>query len=395
MTDQARLAECVGRLDAGTRALLDLSLRRAIPDEQVASVLGVDAASIPPRRARGIAELADMMEVPGPSELAALLIAIPELPESAWDVPVAAPQFSGQVSRARRARAFRRTAVAASPLVALGAVIAAIAVSAGSDNGGGRSVLTGAGSGAAGHAASGPQASVFAPAPRHGLPAGVPLTPARSGKAKHSRAERAAARRHRARRHQAAGAQQALARREGSAAPRIERVVFHPPAPAPAPVIHHAPRHVKHHNAPALPKPAPAPHLSPPSTPAPAPAPAPVPQPNSTVQVSAPSTQVVSDAPSSSPKPYKPSVPQPSSLRPPGSGGDEGHGSGGDEGHGCGDRHSEDHGPSFAPSHGGGGGDGFPGRGHHYGTAGVPGHAASGTPFTPPGLFKKRSGLRH
>jgi hypothetical protein len=293
-------------------------------------------------------------------------MAIPELPESAWGVPVVAPAFSGQVSRARRARAFRRTAVAASPLVALGAVIAAIAVAAGSDNGGGRGTPAGAGAGAAGHAASGPQASIFAPAPRHGLPAGVPLTPARSAKAEHSHAERAAARRHRARRQPATAAQQAVAVRERSSAPRTERVVFHPPAPAP--VVHTHPRHVTHHHAPAAPKHAPAPHSSPPSTPvsAPAPAPAPVQQPSSAVQVSAPSTQVVSSAPSSSPKQYKPSVPQPASLRPPGSGGDEGDG--------CGDH----------------GDDGFPGRGHHYGRA-----AAGGRPFTPPGLFKKRGGLRH
>jgi len=85
--DRERLAASLGELDGGTRALLDLSLRRAIPDDQVAKALGVDAASIPPRRARGIAELADRMEVPGPSELAALLIAIPDLPDDAWDVP--------------------------------------------------------------------------------------------------------------------------------------------------------------------------------------------------------------------------------------------------------------------------------------------------------------------
>ena len=113
MIDQALLAESLGRLDAGTRALLDLSLRRAIPDDQVAKVLGVDAASIPPRRARGIAQLADMMEVPGPSELAALLIAIPDLPEEAWGVPAPVP-FEGSISRARRAKAFRRVAIAAS-----------------------------------------------------------------------------------------------------------------------------------------------------------------------------------------------------------------------------------------------------------------------------------------
>src|ERR1041384_6260812 len=94
MIDEARLADALGRLDPGTRALLDLSLRRAIPDDQVAKVLGVDPASIPPRRARGIAQLADMMDVPGPAELASLLIAIPELPEVAWAVPEVDP-FTG------------------------------------------------------------------------------------------------------------------------------------------------------------------------------------------------------------------------------------------------------------------------------------------------------------
>ncbi len=135
MIDQALLAESLGKLDAGTRALLDLSLRRAIPDDQVAKVLGVDPGSIPPRRARGIAQLADMMEVPGPSELAALLIAIPDLPEEAWGVPTPEP-FSGGVTSARRAKAFRRVAVAASPLVALGAVMAAVVVASSSDHSG-------------------------------------------------------------------------------------------------------------------------------------------------------------------------------------------------------------------------------------------------------------------
>src|SRR5580765_5287376 len=105
MIDPTRLAESMRRLDAGTRALLDLSLRRAIPDEQVAHVLGTDAVAIPPRRGRGIARLAEMMEVPGPAELAELLIAIPDLPDHAWGVPEAAVPFEGRVSRARRARA--------------------------------------------------------------------------------------------------------------------------------------------------------------------------------------------------------------------------------------------------------------------------------------------------
>jgi len=48
MTDP-RLIQAVQELDPGTRALLDLSLRRAIPDERVAGLLGVDLAEIPRR----------------------------------------------------------------------------------------------------------------------------------------------------------------------------------------------------------------------------------------------------------------------------------------------------------------------------------------------------------
>ena len=190
MIDQVQLVESVQQLDAGTRALLDLSLRRAIPDDQVANVLGVDAASIPPRRARGIAQLADMMEVPGPAELAALLIAIPDLPEEAWGVPAPEP-FAGSVSRARRAKAFRRVAIAASPLVALGAVMAAVLVSSSDhpSSGSGHPAAQ-RGSGGTGVGAGAP-ASAAAPDARHGLPPGVQLTlthPRAAHRARHATA---------------------------------------------------------------------------------------------------------------------------------------------------------------------------------------------------------------
>src|SRR5919204_6761968 len=117
MTDP-RLIQAVQELDSGTRALLDLSLRRAIPDERVAGLLGVEVTEIPRRRARGIAQLADSLEVPGPAELAMLLVAIPDLPEEAWGVPNPKLPKAKRVSAAKRAKAFRRAAIAASPLVA-------------------------------------------------------------------------------------------------------------------------------------------------------------------------------------------------------------------------------------------------------------------------------------
>ena len=363
MIDRTRLAESLGRLDAGTRALLDLSLRRAIPDEQVAEVLGVEPSSIPPRRARGIAQLADMMEVPGPSELAALLIAIPELPEEAWGVPAPAP-FAGNISRARRAKAFRRVAVAASPLVALGAVIAAVAVSSSADHSGG-----GSGSGTAQRGGAGAKAPATASAPsaNGGVPSGSKLAAAKPRAARHS-----AHRVHRASRHHRArpgsGGTAVLAREPVRAHAVPEHnvpVAFHP-----APVAPQQPRHVTHHNAPVQPKkpsvkpvvPVPAPAPSPP-------VPAPVTQTVQTVQqVTAPVTQTVHSVPSPI-KPPKPNVPQPS-LTPPGQGGggdDDDQGSCGDRGGHGGSSHSWQHHSSQPQAHQQGG----------------------GKPFSPPGLFRR------
>jgi hypothetical protein len=390
MIDQAKLAESLGQLDAGTRALLDLSLRRAIPDDQVAKVLGVDAASIPPRRARGIAQLADMMEVPGPSELAALLIAIPDLPEDAWGVPTPAP-FAGRVTAARRAKAFKRVAVAASPLVALGAVMAAVLVSSSDHSGSGSSSNGARSSGGTAGAAL----SAVAPDARHRLPAGVHLSKAERGGARHARH---AARHHRAR-HHAGGAQQATLARAPVRAEHTVPVAFHPPAvvrhqPAPVTHHHHAPSKPK---APPTPKPTPAP-VQTPSQPVSAPAPTQTDTTPSTptVQVSAPEqTTTVHSSPTYPGKPYKTPPPQPD-LNPPGYGGSRSgehdgscHGGYGgshdaDSGDGDSDHGYSDHGDS---------GHGYSGHGysHQYGDDDA-GQRSGGRSFTPPGLFRKHHG---
>jgi hypothetical protein len=369
MIDRELLAESLGRLDAGTRALLDLSLRRAIPDEQVAKVLDVEPSSIPPRRARGIAQLADMMEVPGPSELAALLIAIPELPEEAWGVPAPGP-LAGNVSRARRAKAFRRVAVAASPLVALGAVMAAVLVSSSDHSGGSHA---GAGAAGRGGGSAGAPAAASAPQAQQSVPSGSQVARVHHKPSHH--ATRRTRRHHRAR-HAAGGSGSALLAREPVQAtpPRNVPVAFHP-TPAPAPVAPQGPQHVVHHHAPAKPKKPAVPH-----TPAPAPAPvqtpsqpvsvpAPAVQNTPAVQVSAPVTQTVQSAPSPV-KPPKPPVPQPY-TGPPG-----GHDGGDDDHHGgCGDR---------------GGHEGGSHSWHHGSPAAQP--QSGGKPFTPPGLFRRRHG---
>jgi len=377
MIDQTRLAEAVGQLDAGTRALLDLSLRRAIPDDKVAKVLGVGAASIPPKRARGIAELADMMEIPGPAELAALLIAIPDLPEEAWGVPTPAP-FAGNVSRARRAKAFRRVAIAASPLVAVGAVMAAVLVSSGDHSGGG------AGSGGAQRAAGGAgagggaAATASAPEARHGLAPGAQLT-MRHSRAGH-RVHHASARRHHSRHAPGVAEPAVLARQPVQTVSHSQPVVFHP---APAPVqTPSQPKHVTHHHhAPAEP------HV-PTSTPAPAPVQTPS-QPVSSPAPTAPSTPPVQiNAPasgneiSSTPTPVKPpkTTPPPVDLSPP-------QQSAGDEV----DEHSYGDGGCSHRADGYGSGDDDQDS-YHHGWQGSAHQQSSdeGRRFSPPGLFRRR-----
>jgi hypothetical protein len=367
--DQAALAEAFGKLDAGTRALLDLSLRRAIPDDQVAKVLGVDPTSIPPRRARGIAQLADMMEVPGPSELAALLIAIPDLPEEAWGVPTPAP-FGGSVSLARRAKAFRRVAIAASPLVAVGAVMAAVVVAA-SDHPGPSSSSSGAAAGAAG--GSGPAAATAdAPETRHGLPPGVALANIRRTAPNH---HHHAARHRRAHRHH----------RPEVPAPAI---LADTPAPIehttpiafnPAPVT--KPRHVTHHHTPAKPKhsPNPAPDQSPSAQ---TPTPDPIPNENNTlaVPVSTPKSNEVPEP--STGKPEK-TPPAPVNLNPPGH------------------KHSYRSGNNNCGHHGDSSDDGDDSAGdqgswsHHGSSHHSYSHGQSssgGKSFNPPGLFRRHHG---
>jgi hypothetical protein len=375
--DQALLAESVGKLDAGTRAMLDLSLRRAIPDDQVAKVLGVDAKSIPPRRARGIAQLADMMEIPGPSELAALLIAIPELPEEAWGVPAPVP-VAGGVTRARRAKAFRRVAIAASPLVALGAVMAAVVV-ASTDHSDHNSAPTAGhgGAGGTGRAA----ATAVAPDQRHSLPPGVRLTLAHNG-ARHHSGRRA--RHHQGRRHGSPGgsAEPAILTRAPStpAPAETQPVVYNPPPAAPQ-----QPQHVTHHHqhAPSKPKTTPpsAPVQTPStpvSTPAPTPDAAPTPQTQSpaAVEVTQPQVYTHNNSSSLTVKQYKPPVPQPD-IAPSSGVTQHSTAGGGSCGHGGAGQWQQQHSYSSVRQ-------GSWQRSSSHSVSHV------GKPWTPPGLFRKR-----
>ena len=266
-----RLIQAVQELDSGTRALLDLSLRRAISDEKVAGALGVEIAEIPRRRARGIAELADKLAVPGPAELALLLVALPDLPEEAWGVPNPSLPKVTKVSKTRRVRALRRVAVAASPLVAAAAVMAALIVSSGS---GDKHVQISATS-ALGGKQHQPAASAKAPAkPRSklGMPATAPdiiasaqgPTPADLPSASSARTLRQRARhRHRARHHSkhhkaAPKTGPPSTDRFASSVPRPDAYV---PPPKPVKQRKQHPRH--HHHKVSAPTPEPTPQPEP------------------------------------------------------------------------------------------------------------------------------------
>lgn len=75
------LYACVRRLDSGSRALLDLSVRRRLPDEAMAPILRTDPFHLAWRRARVLERLAEALGAP---PLAAVRAALAELPDDAW-----------------------------------------------------------------------------------------------------------------------------------------------------------------------------------------------------------------------------------------------------------------------------------------------------------------------
>ena len=87
-----RLADCVRRLDPGTRALLDLSVRRGVRDDKMAPILRIDPFHLAWRRARALEQLASEL---GDGDKAAPLgevrMALEALPREAWGLPGAGP----------------------------------------------------------------------------------------------------------------------------------------------------------------------------------------------------------------------------------------------------------------------------------------------------------------
>jgi hypothetical protein len=82
------LADCVSALDPGSRALLDLSLRRRLSLESMAGVLHTDPFDLARRRARAVARIAADLDLEGRGVIAAVRAALARLPEDAWGVPL-------------------------------------------------------------------------------------------------------------------------------------------------------------------------------------------------------------------------------------------------------------------------------------------------------------------
>src|SRR3954469_13090314 len=87
-----RLASCVQRLDPPTRALLDLSVRRGVRDDQMAPILRTDPFHLAWRRARALEKLAgELGEGKRAAPLGEVRMALEALPREAWGLPPAGP----------------------------------------------------------------------------------------------------------------------------------------------------------------------------------------------------------------------------------------------------------------------------------------------------------------
>jgi hypothetical protein len=87
-----RLATCVQRLDPATRALLDLSVRRGVRDDQMAPILRTDPFHLAWRRARALERIArELGSDHRPMPLGEVRMALEALPRDGWGLPAAGP----------------------------------------------------------------------------------------------------------------------------------------------------------------------------------------------------------------------------------------------------------------------------------------------------------------
>lgn len=90
MIDRRQLSEALARLDPRDREVLDYSLRRHVPDGDLAAVFGCGPSDVARMRAAAIERLADDLEVQRGADLGQVLTAL--LDNATWeDVPAATP----------------------------------------------------------------------------------------------------------------------------------------------------------------------------------------------------------------------------------------------------------------------------------------------------------------
>jgi hypothetical protein len=98
MIDRRQLAEALGRLDPRDREVLDYSMRRHVPDNDLAAVFDCGPSDVAKMRAAAVERLADDLGVQRGADLGNVLTAL--LHQSTWDlVPEAEPLDAGPSAR--------------------------------------------------------------------------------------------------------------------------------------------------------------------------------------------------------------------------------------------------------------------------------------------------------
>ena len=147
-----QLAAALDTLSPGARALLDLSFRRAYPDDELSAMLDVSRNEVVVRRVGALAQIADNLDLREDAEIEQMTERLAELPTNAWSTATPPPEprrgdlparpRSREPMAARRsessapnppARRRRSLAIATALLVIAGGVTAAILIASDED----------------------------------------------------------------------------------------------------------------------------------------------------------------------------------------------------------------------------------------------------------------------
>jgi anti-sigma-K factor RskA len=129
----ADLTTALRELDPGSRALLDLSLRRGVRDEELAELLKTDTGEVERRRAEAIETVAAEVGRSDPGELPTVRSELAELPPDSWNGGGTARSAPVEAETSRLSP--RRMLIAALPIAAIAAIVAGL-VAAGAYHGG-------------------------------------------------------------------------------------------------------------------------------------------------------------------------------------------------------------------------------------------------------------------